>query len=277
MVTRSLGLSLLDRVKDLELPLRRWILPDRFHRVEVETDSRCNRSCHYCPVAVAPRPVHKMSEELFTSIVDQLVEIGFHGRFSPHFFGEPLLDERLPDLVRIVKARLPRVQVVVYTNGDLLTPDRSRALLQAGVSLFIVTFEEGHSRAWKRTEPGLSRRERRHFLVRDFDRDVKRPFNRGGLIRFPGRELHQKACIAPASTLVVDAWGKVRLCPNDYAGEVEWGDLAMHRLADIWARPDYHELRQALLRGEFTRPICRACVGLEERTPMAVNPPRVAS
>ncbi len=268
------GFAFLDRVKALELPLRRHLLPDRFHRIEVETDSRCNRSCYYCPVAVDRRPAHQMSEELFGRIVDQLAELRFRGRFSPHFFGEPLLDKRLPSLVSLVRRRVPHAQVVVYTNGDLLTPDRAQSLLEAGVGLFLVTFEEGPTKAWRQTEAVLTPRERRRFVVRGFEEGVQSPFNRGGYIRFPGRELHQKACFAPASTLVVDAWGKVRLCPNDYYGEVEWGDLNHERLADVWSKPDFAALRRDLLAGRFEKPICRACVGLEEREPLAVNPAR---
>ena len=48
------------------------------------------------------------------------------------------------------------------------------------------------------------------------------------------------------------------------------------RLADVWARPQFRALRRELLRGDFRKPICRACVGLEEREPLAVNPPRAA-
>ena len=217
-----------------------------------------------------------MSEELFTDIVDQLAQMRFRGRFSPHFFGEPLLDKRLPHLVSIVRDRLPRAKVVIYTNGDLLTPERAHALLDAGVAYFIVTFEEGETDAWRKTEPTLSRAQRRRFWVRDFETGVSNPFNRGGLVRFPTRELHQTACYAPASALVVDAWGKVRLCANDYYGEVEWGDLHHDRLEEVWARPQFRALRRDLLRGEFRKPICRACVGLEEREPLAVNPPRAA-
>jgi cyclic pyranopterin phosphate synthase len=262
------GARLLGRIKDLELPLRRWVLPDRFHRVEVETDSRCNRACGFCPVAVAPRAAHRMPEELFFRIVDQLVDLGFVGRFSPHFYGEPLADPRLPRLLAGVHARLPRARLVVYTNGDLLSPERARALLDAGVSLFVVTHEHGPPAAWLRAEATLSRAERRRFLVRAFADAVPAPFNRGGTVDFGGAELRMKACIAPASTVVVDAWGKVRLCPNDYQGEVEWGDLSVETLGEVWRKPGYVALRRALLRGEFTLPICRRCVGLEPGGPL---------
>ncbi|MEN9785284.1 MAG: hypothetical protein RLZZ299_548 [Pseudomonadota bacterium] len=257
----SLRGDLLDLVKRTEVLLRRTVIPDRFHRVEIETNSRCNRACGYCPVSVAPRPAHEMPEALFLSILDQLAAMDFRGRLSPHFFGEPLLDARLPRLVAEARRRLPHARVVIYTNGDALTPAKARALLDAGVSLFIVTFEHGESEAFRRTRAALPWWTlRRRFWVRHFDADVKAPYNRGGTVRFD-RELHQESCHAPSSVLVIDAWGRVKLCPNDYEGREDWGDLATTPLAELWHRPDYRHTRRALLRGHFEKEICRTCTG----------------
>ncbi len=258
----SLFFDVLDRVKTLEVPLRRYVAPDRFHRVEIETNSRCNRGCHYCPVAVDPRAGHEMPEALFFSLLDQLAEMGFRGRLSPHFFGEPLLDPRLPRLMAEAKKRLPHARIVIYTNGDALTPTKARALLDAGVSVFIVTFEHGESEAFQRTRKSLSWWTlRRRFLVRHFEADVKAPFNRGGSVLFGDKELHMSACHAPSSLLVIDAWGKLKLCPNDYYGREDWGDTNLTRLAELWDMPHFRATRKALLRGEFEKEICKTCVG----------------
>ncbi|MBN1335812.1 MAG: radical SAM protein [Deltaproteobacteria bacterium] len=255
-------LPLLDRAKEAEILLWRTVLPDRFLRLEVETSTRCNRRCAFCPVATAPRPDHRMEEDLFFSILDQAAQMGFRGRFSPHFYGEPLLDPRLPRLVEETRRHLPGARVVIYTNGDLLTPDLARSLLDAGTRLFIVTFEEEESEAFRRTRAVLSPWTlKRRFLVRHFARDVLEPYNRGGAVRLPGRR--RSACFAAASTLVVDAWGRVRLCFNDYQGEVIWGDLTKERLADVWRKPEYVQLRHDLLHGVFTTATCRACAGLD--------------
>lgn len=264
--------ALAERVAALELPLRRWVLPDRFARVEVETSSRCNRACHYCPTGVDPRPDHRMEEALFLRILDELGAIGFRGRFSPHFFGEPLVDARLAGLLAHARRRIPRASIVVYTNGDALTPGKARELLDAGVDWFILTLEDGEPPAWRDTKATLGRRERRRFLVRDFDTMVRRPFNRGGTILFPGRELHRDACHLPATAVVVDAWGKVKLCANDYYGRHDWGDLHQETLMDVWRKPEFVETRKRLLRGEFERQTCRVCVGKEPASsPLKVN------
>lgn len=266
------ALALLDRLKGAEAPLRRWVLPDRFHRVEVETSSRCNRGCHYCPVAVAPRPDHLMDVALFEDILDQLAAMRFRGRFSPHFYGEPLLDPRLPDLLGRVRRKLPDARIVVYTNGDALTPRAARALLDAGTDLVLLTLEGDEPKAWLDARATLTRAERRRFVVRRFDRDVPHPYNRGGTVLFPGREAHPSTCVFPASTLIIDAWGKVKLCANDYRGEADWGDVRDTPIAELWARADYVALRRQLLAGDFRKPICRVCTGRAPApAPLAVN------
>jgi len=252
-----------DAIKIVEPPLRRWLLPDRFTRVEVETSSRCNRSCGYCPVSEVRRPDHRMEEPLFRSILDQLAAIGFRGRFSPHFFGEPLVDPRLGHLLRLAREALPKAQIVVYTNGDALTPAKAKELLASGVDRFIVTFEEaGESSAFQKTRAALPRATLwRRFLVRHFETDVRHAYNRGGTVRFPGREHRAAACQAPSVALVVDAWGKVKLCANDYYGREDWGDLHDRPLMDIWQQPDFVQLRRELLSGTFRKDICQVCSG----------------
>lgn len=215
-----------------------------------------------------------MSETLFFDIVDQLAEMGFVGVFSPHFFGEPLLDPRLPRLIAGVRAQLPRVVIEIYTNGDALTPKKARELLDAGVNLFLVTLEEGEPKALAATRASVSGWTwRRHFLVRNFDEHVPHPYNRGGTVLFPGREHRFDQCMHPAAAVVVDAWGKVKLCANDYFGTDDWGDLNAERLADVWAKPAFRKLRYDLMDGKFEREICLVCSGRQAApAPLRVNP-----
>lgn len=73
---------------------------DFFSIIEIETITECNRKCVYCPNYQYDRGKHLMSEKCYKKIIDELAGIGFRGRVSPHFYGEPLLDKRLPDLIK---------------------------------------------------------------------------------------------------------------------------------------------------------------------------------
>ena len=71
--------------------------------------------------------------------IDELAEIGYHGRICPVFYGEPLLEKRLVDFMRYIRTKLPKSWIEIYTNGDLLTPEKYSLLQQAGVDLFFIT------------------------------------------------------------------------------------------------------------------------------------------
>src|ERR1700756_4967282 len=47
--------------------------------LSLETCTTCNHRCPFCPVSVDPRQREVMSQELFESIVDQVVEAGGKG------------------------------------------------------------------------------------------------------------------------------------------------------------------------------------------------------
>jgi len=97
-----------------------------FDRVEIETISRCNNTCEFCPVnrRVDPRPGRLMTEQLFDRIIGMLGERRFSGGFALFSNNEPLLDPRIEDLAARARKALPDAYHYLYTNGTLLTVDR---------------------------------------------------------------------------------------------------------------------------------------------------------
>src|SRR5260370_21108200 len=92
-----------------------------FRNVELEINSMCNRKCCYCPNVSAQRPVGYMKESLFRKIIADLTEMDFDGNVSYHFYGEPLLDKRLPRLLEYTARNVPKCSPVIYSNVDFLT------------------------------------------------------------------------------------------------------------------------------------------------------------
>src|SRR5689334_10289174 len=89
-----------------------------FRAVEIEVNSMCNRKCVYCPNVSDKRPPGYMDDRLFNKIIDELGAIDFDGRLSYHFYGEPLLDKRLPGFIERSKQRVPHSHTEIYSNGD---------------------------------------------------------------------------------------------------------------------------------------------------------------
>lgn len=71
-----------------------------FKQVLLETRTDCNNHCPFCPHAFNNKPLGVMSWECYTTIIDQLCDIGFNGRVALMLSNEPLLEERLGDMIR---------------------------------------------------------------------------------------------------------------------------------------------------------------------------------
>lgn len=114
-------------IEDLDAETRR----SHLLYVSLETCTSCNHRCPFCPVSVDPREREVMSQELFESIADQVVEIG--GRGVVVFlsnYNEPTIDPLFEERCFALFARgLP---VSLLTNASQLEPARADRLARAG-------------------------------------------------------------------------------------------------------------------------------------------------
>src|SRR6266498_875596 len=114
-------------IEDVEAEARRTHLL----YVSLETCTSCNHRCPFCPVSVDPREREVMSQELFESIVDQVVEVG--GKSVVIFlsnYNEPTVDPLFEERCRVLLSRgLP---VSILTNASHFTPNRAERLEAMG-------------------------------------------------------------------------------------------------------------------------------------------------
>ena len=114
--------------------------------VYIEQTKYCNFKCFYCIHstrdeaagefrALGHRMQH-MDEVFFEKIIRELKEFPQDGikRIVFSGLGEPLMNPRLPDYVRMVVEAGIAGRVEIITNGLLLTPEKSRALVAAGIT-----------------------------------------------------------------------------------------------------------------------------------------------
>ena len=114
--------------------------------VYIEQTKYCNFKCFYCIHstrdeangefrALGHRMQH-MDEVFFEKIIRELKKFPQDGvkRIVFSGLGEPLMNPRLPDYVRMAVDAGIAGRVEVITNGLLLTPEKSRALVAAGIT-----------------------------------------------------------------------------------------------------------------------------------------------
>src|SRR5690349_17864937 len=86
--------------------------------VSLETCTVCNHRCPFCPVSVAPRDKDVMSQELFESIVDQVVAIaGNKAAVSLSNYNEPTFDPLFEERIKHLFARGLPVSVLTNASG----------------------------------------------------------------------------------------------------------------------------------------------------------------
>lgn len=220
-----------------------------FTSVEIEVNSRCNMKCSYCPNSILPPPdvPEFISRKIYKKILNELVEIRFSGRISYHFYGEPLLNPELEELVEMSKRNVPNAYQVLYTNGSLLSATRYQTLSKAGIKDFRVT---------KHDNIPIPKRSNQTVLFPNGHIFC----NRGGVM-YKLKKTLNLPCYAPSEVLIVTITGDVLLCCNDSRRNCVMGNLTKNPLHQIWFSERFCRIRKILEKGQRKEafPICQNC------------------
>lgn len=132
----------------------------------VEITTRCNLKCEACV---------KQSQD--SGIVDGDMSMETFMELAPAFshleslvlngIGEPLLHPRLEDFIRTAKASMPKAGWIGFqSNGSLLTGERARALLRAGLDRICLSLDSVSFETFRRLREGGEVADIEHALRR---------------------------------------------------------------------------------------------------------------
>ena len=107
--------------------------------INLETNSHCNRKCHYCPMSFANRGNIQMKEDIFNKILDELCQIDYASSISLNLYNEPLSDTKIITKIKHIKEVLPRAFLRFNSNGDFLTPKILKELESSGLNYLNIT------------------------------------------------------------------------------------------------------------------------------------------
>jgi GTP 3',8-cyclase len=236
--------------------LRKQLKYPGFCSVNIETYAFCNRNCYFCfnHDRFPKRKQGIMHEALFQSVIDRLAELNFKGRLSPYFYGEPLLDRRLLELIEYAKRKLPKCNIHISTNGDMLDEELFKKLVGKGADIFYITdYNDAGSPHLKM----LAAKYPVHIKLRSYK---SASFDdRGGEI-FKKYRTFNVPCLRPSSQLVINWKGDVLLCCQDFYGKYCMGNVSNQDLLEIWRGKKFAAIREKLRHGaRATIPICKHC------------------
>ncbi|UCD84848.1 MAG: SPASM domain-containing protein [Deltaproteobacteria bacterium] len=114
----------------------------------IEVSSKCNLNCSICQ-AVKASKYRKNSLLLFDDykkIIDDVSFFCFQINLS--FCGEPLLNKDIERM--IVYAANKKIDVVISTNGELLSPECAQAILKTPLSRIIISLDAVNETTYKK-------------------------------------------------------------------------------------------------------------------------------
>ncbi|MEK7405349.1 MAG: radical SAM/SPASM domain-containing protein [Acidobacteriota bacterium] len=106
--------------------MRRLDFPNN---IQIETTSRCNAKCSFCPYPETSKtqPQGHMDEDLFRSIVEEISHYPLQ-LIQPFLNNDPLMDRRIIPRLDFIICKNPRTRVMITTNGYLLREEIAREL-----------------------------------------------------------------------------------------------------------------------------------------------------
>lgn len=139
---------------------------------EIETVNACQAKCPMCTIADWNRRDGVMKDDLFEKIAAEICDhYGQVIRVHLYRDGEPLLDKKLPQRIKRLKAGGVR-NVGISTNVELLDEKRGLAILQAGLDEMILSIDSIYPNVYESIRVGLSfhkvlENAKRFFKLRD--------------------------------------------------------------------------------------------------------------
>lgn len=154
-------------MKTLQLPRHGW-LPDITH-VQVQTHSRCNADCVFCPYIESEHAANhgRMSDETWKLILANLAPFrdGINlGKFCPYLMQEPLVDKTIFDKIEDIYDAFPKTCVEVSTNGAALT--------EKAVDQLLAVMDGRRHDIWI-SHHGISRDSLFHIMQIDYDKALE--------------------------------------------------------------------------------------------------------
>lgn len=226
----------------------------------IETTSRCNLNCSYCP---RPSGGTDMRFEMFKGIVDEATRYGACS-FSLHLFGEPLLWPYIIDGIKYIKRRNRSHTILLTTNGTRLKAFKGK--LQE-VGRIIWTYrpnveipEEFKKKTVVRIIEGETPEEGQE-RYKSWKKEIRRKHNYGGEISLSSNVQNVEkrwACYHLWFAPAVDANGNILLCCADPKKRMKLGKFPDVSISQAWQSQKLKALRREQRKGNFMS-TCKNC------------------
>ena len=252
-----------------------------FERLQIESQSNCNRSCWFCPRTYdhtgkylhsdGAAVIEQMPTDKIIQLLDQAQVLGFQGRVAFYHYSEPLLDKRNISLAWEAKRR--GMKPYLHTNGDVLRHDdalcnevkKVYGLIVVGLYDYQTNEElEEAKQYWQErlaganlefSPVGLS------FASAAYSVGIPRalvPTDRRMAV--PDLKYVNAPCHRPLIRMLIQHDGEMCHCCEDTYGAFKLGNVYQHTLKQLWFSAHHVQTVRSLIAGQRQNyPLCRNC------------------
>lgn len=252
-----------------------------FERLQIESQSNCNRSCWFCPrtydrtgkyIDSESRSVIKqMPTEKILGLLDQAQALGFQERVAFHHYSEPLLDKR--NIILAGEARKRGMKPYLHTNGDALKRDDAlcadviRTYVLVVVGLYDHDTDEELEKArqyWRRRLAGVELKFSAIGLSgarSGYSVGIPRALVPSDpRMATPDLLFANAPCHRPLIRMLIQYDGDVCHCCEDTYGAFGLGNVYESSLEQLWFSERHVRLVRELIDGHRERyELCRNC------------------
>lgn len=267
----------------------------RSGKITIENTNVCPASCSICPRDKYTAKLGMMSFNLFAKIINNLSQQTNVDTVDMGGFGEPFTDKLLFDRCRLIREKLPHVQIFTSSNCYLMTPDKHDdvckyidAIKLSVYGLSKEVYEKCHrgtltkEKSYENILSLLKRKDRPQmiggFTLSDDNRHEMKEWiefwepkldevyvweahNFGGLMNFRTIDrTRQISCGRPFNgPLYVHTDGTVSMCCLDINKKLSLGNLNTMTIPEIFKSKEYRRIRKAHKEKNFEGLLCYNC------------------
>lgn len=252
-----------------------------FERLQIESQSNCNRSCWFCPrtydrsgkyLDEAGRAVlNQMPTEKIFDLLDQARALGFHGLVGFYYQSEPLLDKR--NIMLAWEVRKRGMRPYLHTNGDVLKQNDvlceevKQVYEFVAVGLYDYTTNEELEATKKYWQARLSGTTLKFSAIGPLG--ARSTYSIGvpkalvpsdARMAIPDLTYANGPCHRPLIRLIIQHDGEVCHCCEDIHGAFKLGNVYHNSLEELWFSERHTRIVEDLIAGRREKyALCRNC------------------
>jgi len=229
-----------------------------FTRLEIETQSTCNRKCVWCirnsnPDKEETAPWFKKSQlpiETIERIIDESLSLGFRGDVCLQHYNEPLMDERISDIVKLVKSK-GISKVFFGSNADYLNKKVAESLDGFVDEIGFALYYDGEKfEKRKKFVQSLFKKTRVEIAcgADDYKYPILTHYNPlVDDVEKIALSYSHLPCRRPLKRLIINHKGDMLMCCDDMTGKFGLGNINGSTVEELWYSEKHQRLVNALM------------------------------